>query len=103
MSEMLTYVRGPGHQYAEWLASNPDDFLIAVDLEFGPGGPPRATGGHVDYGKNKLGSLTRVLHHATCEKITSPGPYDTSVCGTRDELAEEFEGKDIRHCPVCHP
>ena len=91
---------GAGPAYTEWLESHPDDYVIVVAADFGPDGPVRLADGTIDFHPE---SLSKVLHRVACDKVKTPGSYDTSVCGTREELERELSRGGTLMCQVCQP
>ena len=91
---------GAGPAYTEWLENHPGCYIIAVAADFGPDGPVHRADGTIDFHPK---ALTKVLHRATCEMADTPGPYDTSICGPREELERELSRGGTLTCQICQP
>jgi hypothetical protein len=126
--EMLLHFAGlaPG----EWLDGHLDSYVITVKLWLKRSDWPRHPDGSVDLesfperifglehvvqhpdGSTEIvgvpeGQLreppgTRVLHRATCETLRAlDNDAYQMICGTRDELNQDFAGEDVSTCQAC--
>lgn len=123
---MLYHFASARRNYAQWLASHPDGYVLVVKLAFTPAEMPRNPDGSVDieafperiFGSDHVvrqpgGSVEyvgvpellrpapRVLHRATCGTLQTPAGDCQMICGTREELDARLSGEDVQLCAAC--